>query len=69
MAKRLNLYIDDKSLARLQSLQEKTEAKSLAAVIAEALRIYGAIIDHREHGYSVVKLMHPKTKRTRELIL
>ena len=50
--KRVQLDLPEKSLTRLLTLKEKTEAASYAEVIRNALRLYEALIEEAEAGNS-----------------
>lgn len=62
-AKRVQLDLPERSLARLQALKAKTEASSYADVIKNALRLYEAVIAETEAGNSfMVKKPDGQTK-------
>jgi hypothetical protein len=49
-SKRVQLELPEKSMDRLLSLKEKTEAASYAEVIKNALRLYENMINQHENG-------------------
>lgn len=49
-AKRVQMDMPERSLARLQELKLKTEASSYAEVIKNSLRLYEALIAEAEQG-------------------
>ena len=48
--KRVQFDLPEKSMARLLTLKEKTEATSYAEVVKNALRLYEAVIEEAEAG-------------------
>ena len=51
-AKRVQLDLPEKSMARLQDLKTRTEAGSYAEVIKNALRLYESVVTEAEAGAS-----------------
>lgn len=65
--KRVQLDLQDKSMARLQELKSKTEASSYAEVVKNALRLYEAVVAEAEAGNSF--LVRAPSGETREYVV
>lgn len=51
---RVQIEMPEKSMARLVSLKEKTDASSYAEVVRNALRLYEDMIDKYEHDLKIM---------------
>jgi hypothetical protein len=65
--KRVQLDFQEKSMLRLQSLKDKTEAASYAEVVRNALRLYEAVIEEHEQGNTF--LVQAPDKSTKEYVI
>ncbi|NDV50389.1 ribbon-helix-helix protein, CopG family [Salipiger sp. PrR003] len=52
MSKRINVILPERSVERLESLKEKTDASSITEVIKHALMTYESLVDHLSKGVS-----------------
>jgi hypothetical protein len=50
MSKRINVMLPERSVDRLETLKEKTDAGSITEVIKHALMTYESIAQHLERG-------------------